>query len=210
MMQQAAKEQQRMAQEQQKLFSQQQKQFQQSYLAKGQPSAVSQINTSAGHHASHLQTATTHQVLRQHYYLYAWPHHSSSAYYNLLRLKHDLDRIGMNGVVSNSHRLALRNDLLRVAEPRPRPPLSHVQILANDLALAMSTRSVPQVNTGLLAIQLRAMLHGARLSPQELDLSLSENRAILTAAGAPAPAIEAVMGDLRTIAGELKLQTIVW
>jgi hypothetical protein len=152
-------------------------------------------------HAARTRTTTKTHVAPARLRFLAWPDESTAAYRNLMRLKAQLDGIGMGSTPTQNQVTALHQALLDVANS-PRPPTVLVRQLSNNLATALSTREAPVVDTRVLAFQLRAIMNSAHLAQPDIQQTIIANRELLIQSEVTPVNVGTVAHDLETIADD--------
>jgi hypothetical protein len=120
------------------------------------------------------------------------------------RLTAELNMFQRGTQLGPEQRARLANSLAAAsnpASPVPQPALSR---LANNLGNALSGMALTPQQRHQLAIDLNMLLHAGSLAPADVQLVLSDARTLLQNAGVNAEAVNAVTGDLTTLAGDLQ------
>jgi hypothetical protein len=171
--------------------------------APAQTGVSASASTSGSHTGNHKETkhqekVHPHVVHHGHPWL-SWPHASTAAYRGTMGLKQALDAIAQTPAPTAAQRNTLSKHLMAVGTS-PRPAEHQVHRLSNDIANAFATRSLPQVDTETMALQLRALMNGAHLTPGEVEQTIAANRQVLSLSEVPPGQIHTVASALQIIA----------
>ena len=143
-----------------------------------------------GHPRSRFVSYQNHRV---------WPTQQNSQTAALNRLKHSLDAVRHNQVVTASERTSIKNGLMGVVEVSRIPTLVSVEKLSNHLAEGLATREAATAQTSQMALTLRGMLNSTALSRADLNEIVAEHRQALTASKVRPTEATAIIESLRTI-----------
>lgn len=123
---------------------------------------------------------------------------------NVQKLQSDLQAIKQGSQVTSEQKLALKNDLLAMADGATKPDAALVQQLATDLSAALADGNVSNQEKAKLAKDLDAVMDSANVPAAEVQQAITDAQAILSASGVSKSEVQTVVTDLQAIASEAK------
>jgi hypothetical protein len=118
---------------------------------------------------------------------------------HLRKLVIDLDNLGPGTVVTQTHRNALRGDLMALVQGPYRPDQASVTTLASDLAGTLPQRKHRPLDTLELAGDLEVVVNGRHLPPEGLSTAIGDAEAVLLVSGVPRSGVKSLSSSMRVV-----------
>lgn len=123
---------------------------------------------------------------------------------NIQKLQADLNAIKQGSQVTAEQKLALKNDLMAMADGATKPDTALVQQLANDLAEAVADGKIYNKEKAQLSNDLYKVMNSANIPAEEVNQAISDAQAILTASSVTKADVQTIVSDLKAIGTEAK------
>ena len=123
---------------------------------------------------------------------------------NVNKLLSDLKDIKSGSQVTPEQKQQLKNDLMAMADGAQKPSQASVSQLATDLQAAWSDQKLTPVEQKKLMADVTAVFTSANIPASEVQATVIDAQAILTASGVTKEDAVAIANDLKAIATELK------
>lgn len=130
---------------------------------------------------------------------------SNAAQQHMNRLIADLDALQPGFSTTSYHQNRLQGDLMAVSVNYHRPSTTMVHQLARNLAIGMTHRQNPTINTASLAQGLRIVVNGGHLNPTEVNTAIQQSQYLLQEGGFTPAHLKAVVSDMHAVVGQAQL-----
>ena len=127
---------------------------------------------------------------------------SNSAQQHMNRLIADLDALQPGFTTTSTHHNRLQGDLMAVSVNYHRPSSTMVHQLARNLAIGMTHRQSPAMDTASLAQGLRIVVNGGHLNPNEVNTAIQQSQYLLQEGGFSPAHVKAVVSDMHAVVGQ--------
>jgi hypothetical protein len=130
---------------------------------------------------------------------------TNTAQQHMNRLIADLDSLAPGFQTTNYHYNRLQGDMMAVSLNYRRPQSNLVHGLSRSIALGMTRRQSPTINTAALAQGLRIVVNAGHLPPGEVNTAIAQSQYLLHEGGLAPADVKAVVADMHAIAGQAQL-----
>lgn len=130
---------------------------------------------------------------------------SNAAQQHMNRLIADLDALQPGFTTTSYHHNRLQGDLVAVSVNYHRPSSTMVHQLARSLAIGMTHRQSPAINTASLAQGLRIVVNGGHLNPNEVNAAIQQSQYLLLEGGFTPAHAKAVVSDMHAVVGQARI-----